>query len=260
MTNSPRVLGIDIETAPILAYTWGTFKVTIPNNMIVRDWHLLSFGAKWLGEKELIYHDQSQEKDKTNDKPLLKKIHALLNEADMVLAHNGDTFDVPKIKSRMFKYKIRPFAPFKKLDTLKESRKTFGFTSNKLEFISEIVGCPKDKHHAFPGFELWQGCMDNNPRAWAEMKKYNLRDVVALEKTYLQMRPWMEGHPNVANYGERKTIACPKCGGEVGLDGYYYTQTGKYHQFQCKNKACGGWARGRKLVSDKFHRSLQLSN
>jgi hypothetical protein len=44
------------------------------------------------------------------------------------------------------------------------------------------------------------------------MRRYNIRDVVALEPLYLKLRPWIEGHPNVAVYSDSDEVACPKCG------------------------------------------------
>ena len=48
----PKVLYVDIETKPIKAWIWGTFNQNIPLNMIIEDWSVLSWSAKWADSPE----------------------------------------------------------------------------------------------------------------------------------------------------------------------------------------------------------------
>jgi len=257
--KSPRILLLDIETAPILAQVWRIWDENIGLEQIRGDKHLLSFAAKWLGEKDVIYEDQSKAPHLEDDTQLLKSLWNLLNEADVVIAHNGRAFDVPMIKARMVIQGFAPPSPFRHVDTLMESRK-FGFTSNKLEYLAGKLGCPKGKHKEFAGFELWKECLEKNPRAWAEMKKYNIRDVHALEVVYLRLRPWIDGHPNVAIFTASGEVRCPKCGGKVKEESgkWRFTNFGRYKNYFCT--FCHGWSRGRMLLNDKKERNLQLAN
>lgn len=84
-----RTLILDIETAPILANVWRTWKENVGMDQIRADWYILSFSAKWLGAKRVMYFDQSKAKDIEDDTFLMRKLHELLNEADIVVAHNG---------------------------------------------------------------------------------------------------------------------------------------------------------------------------
>ena len=43
----PKILVIDIETSPVLANVWRLFKENVGLNQIQKDWHLLSYSAKW---------------------------------------------------------------------------------------------------------------------------------------------------------------------------------------------------------------------
>jgi len=259
MCDQPKILLIDIETAPILASVWGLWDQNVGINQISLDWHLLSFAAKWLGDKKVFYEDQSKVKHIENDKALLVKMTKLLDEADIVVAHNGNSFDVPKLRARMILSGLKPPSTFRSIDTLKEAKKLFNFTSNKLEYLSQkLTDAPKDKHKEFPGFELWSECLAHNPRAWAEMKKYNIRDIYALEKVYIAMRPWIEGHPNLGMYVNSENPVCPKCRGHVQARGFAITNFGKYQRYQCQK--CGGWSRGRTMLNSKQSRKRQLSN
>ena len=255
-----KVLFIDVETSPLISYTWGIWQENIGLNQIKEDWHLLAFSAKWLGAKNIIYQDQSEAKHIENDKPLVKSIWHLLDDADIVVSQNGASFDIPKIKARMLFHKIKPHSPFKQVDTLRVAKHTFGFTSNKLEYMSEkFTDAPKDKHKEFPGFELWKECLKGNKRAWAEMRKYNIQDTIALEKLYLEMQPWISKHPNMGMFVDAGGSVCPKCGSnKIEKRGYFYTSVGLYQRYHCR--ACGGWSHGRTILNSKEDRKIQLSN
>lgn len=258
--TSPRILIADIETAPILANVWRTWKENVGLNQIEHDWYLLSYSAKWLGAKRVMYHDQSRAVDMENDYELMLKLHRTLDEADIVVAHNGKKFDMRKINARFILNGLPPPSPYVVIDTMLEARKHFAFTSNRLIYLTDqLCTQKKDEHAQFPGFELWKQCLAGNKAAWAEMKKYNIQDTVSLEELYLKLRPWMEGHPNVATYANPEHPTCPKCGSDnVIQKGYRHTQTGRYARFLCND--CGGWSRGRSLVNTKEVRSNLLIN
>lgn len=248
----PKTLITDIETAPIRAFVWRCFKENIGFNQIANDWHMLSFCAKWLHKPDVLYYDQSKRRNYEDDRVLLGRMHKLLTEADIVVAHNGKKFDMRKINARLIMNGYRPPAPYKVVDTLLEARKAFGFTSNRLAALTKqlVPDTVKDDHKEFPGFELWDECLKRNPRAWAVMREYNIQDVLSLEALYLKLRPWMEGHPNVGAYLENDKPTCPKCGStNMRRQGYRMTQVGKYSRFQCTD--CGGWARGRLTENSK---------
>lgn len=257
---APKILLLDIETAPILGNVWSLWKQNVGLNQIKNDWYILSFCAKWLGENKIIYHDQSKVRDVEDDQLLLVKLHALLDEADYVVAHNGKNFDVKKINARLITKGFMPYSPITVIDTLLEVRKVANFTSNKLEWLTGVLCQEKKlKHGKFPGFELWKECLRGNPKAWREMRLYNIQDVVSLEELYLKLRPWMEGHPNVATQLHPDTPTCPKCGSDhLNAKGYRYTVACQYVRYQCQ--ACGGWSRGRYTVNKGDTRKNLLSN
>lgn len=256
--TQPRILVLDIETAPVLAYVWRTFKENVSWDQISTDWYILSFAAKWLGDPRVIYHDQSKKRNIEDDRDLMKKLHKLLDEADVVIAHNGKKFDIRKIKARFILNGFPPVSPFRIIDTMLEARKEFAFTSNRLAALTDMLCTEKKLSHAkFPGFELWAQCLKGNPEAWAEMREYNIQDVISLEELYLKLRPWMEGHPNVAAFTDPDEVTCPKCGStHVIKKGHRFTQTGKYVRYLCQG--CGGWSRGRLMVNSKETRNNLL--
>lgn len=259
----PRILLVDIETAPIVAHVWQTrlWNTNVGVDQIIRDTHLLSFAAKWLGDKEIMYEDQSGVRSVKDDTRLLKSLWVLLDAADIVVVQNGVAFDLPTVMARMMAKGIQPPSPFKVVDTCTLARKKFNFSSNKLEFLAEAMGCKvkKQKHRKFPGIELWQECLDGNKEAWKEMKIYNKADVEVLEEVYLKMRPWMSQHPNVGIFIKDDKAHCPKCGStSLHKRGTRTTEIGEYQQYYCNS--CHGYSRGRTLMNDKEHRKNQLAN
>lgn len=251
----PRILTLDIETAPIEAYVWRIRDENIGLEQIKEDWSILAFAAKWIDQKAVTYSDTSGRGAKKirDDKKLCRQLHALLDEADIVVCQNGKRFDLPKINSRLLLHGFKPPSPVRVVDTYLVDRRIFGHTSNKLAWVSKVyTDAPKSDHKHFPGFELWAECLKDNPRAWREMRKYNIRDVVATEKLYMKIRPWIDGHPNMAAYSSTTKSECPKCGhGVQQARGFSVTQAGRYQRFQCQG--CGGWSRGKAnaLTPDK---------
>lgn len=239
-----KILIIDVETAPNIAYVWGAWKQNVGLKQWLERGHIMSFAAKWLDSPYIFY----EENRKSNDKKIVKSIYKLLDEADIVVAHNGKKFDLPVIVGRGVVHGFTPPSPYFVVDTLETARKELRLVSNSLANLCEELGLPQKKNHQkFPGFELWLECLRNNDKAWEEMKEYNIHDVISLEALYLRLRPYMKNHPNVAR---TEDYACPKCGStNIQWRGYYYTRAGLcYRRFQCKD--CGGWGRVRFTEKD----------
>lgn len=250
-----KVLLLDIETAPTVAYTWRMWKANISQDMIVEGGYMLSCSMKWLGNDEVFYYENRT----TDDRELVDIVIDYLDKADYVIAHNGESFDIPYIKYRAVVHGINPPSPFKIIDTLRIARKEFLFSRNTLANLAKELGVEEKEEHAeFSGFKLWAECLKDNPRAWKVMKKYNIQDVITLEQVYLQLRPWAKEHPNVTVEEEGSTdFRCPKCGStNIHLRGYSFTNSSKYHKYVCKD--CGGWSRTRYTINSIEQRRLLL--
>lgn len=241
-----KVLLIDVETAPNIAYVWGAWKQNVGVNQWVQNSHIMSFAAKWLDEDKIIY----KENRKSDDSKIVKAIYDLLDDAEVVVAHNGDGFDLPTILGRGVVHNYAPPSPYYVVDTYRVSRRKFRFPQNSLAFIAKHLDLPrKGDHKKFPGFELWLGCLRNDDEAWDEMREYNIQDVHTLEALYKRILPYIHNHPNIAE-AEEDTVLCPKCGSDhIHFRGTYKTRVGNpYARFQCQD--CGGWGRMKNLDKD----------
>lgn len=242
-----KILILDIETAPNIAYVWRFFKENVGAKQVIENSYMLSFAAKWLGEKEIYYEDLSNQ----HEKDMLRVLHGLLDSADIVVAHNGDGFDIPHIQGRFVLHGLQPPSPYKQVDTVKVAKKEFNFPSNSLEYLSTVLDLPikKGGHKKFPGFELWLGVLRNDPEAWKEMKEYNIQDIQTLELLYLKFLPYMRFHPNIGVFDNHDHPVCPKCGSNhIQYRGYAHTNVSRFRRFQCND--CGGWGRTRYNVRE----------
>lgn len=240
----PKILYLDIETAPTLGYVWRLWKENIGVKQIKDNMRVLSFSAIWNDdpEKKVMYFEERGK----SDKPLIKKFLELANEADVIIGHNVQNFDCATMNGRAMILGLKPPSPYKVVDTYQVAKNEFKIEANSLEYLSLVLGIKNKKlsHKKFPGFELWAECLVQNDEAWEEMKLYNIVDTLAVREVYKIMRPWIRNHANMAVFEEAEGMICPKCGSHhLQRRGFAYTNVGKYQRFVCKD--CGGWARTR---------------
>lgn len=229
-----KTLLFDIEVAPNLAYVWGKWQQDVI--AYEKEWDILTFAFKWEGDTEV----QSMRSIKNNDYILTKKLWQLFDEADVIIGHNGDKFDIKKSNTRFLAHGMSPPSPYKTIDTLKVARKYFGFNGNSLNDIAKFLGL--DPKIETGGFKLWQGCMKGDTASFNKMIEYNKHDVELLEQIYLKMRPWIESHPNKNLYDATVGLCHVCCSDEIIKRGYLYTKTRKYQRYCCKK--CGKWMQG----------------
>lgn len=233
---------IDIETSFLVVAVWQLGQQFVSKEQVLHDWHIMSFSAKKLGDPEssLIY----METRNGNDKVLLTKLWEIFNEADIIITQNGKKFDEPKVKARMMLAGFKPYKPFKHHDTYLQN-KDKEFTSHSLDYLTDkfCVRYKKLKHKLFSGLSLWKECLgikihyNPNPKAWAEMKKYNNHDVLSDEELYINTRGWSMKSAPAAHNGINQCVMCGSI--NVKKEGWNYTKLYKTQQLSCKE--CGKW-------------------
>lgn len=254
--REPKILVLDIETKPLKVYCWGLFDQNISLDMIIEDWAVMSWAAKWIGNERIFYQDTSQNTDYTKDELIVRGIWELLNECDVVLTQNGKKFDIPKLNAKFVEYKLGPTSPFKHIDTY-SIKKKLGLTSKKLEYTTNKFNeqFKKLKHGKFAGMSLWIECLKGNQEAWAEIKLYNIHDVLALEELYINH---LRKFDNTINYGVYTgTGGCTNCGSdELTEKEFGYTKTGAFQTFLCRR--CGSYSSSKNNELSKATKSRLL--
>jgi hypothetical protein len=243
---TPKVLFWDLENSPNIIAAWDVYDTSAV--WIEEEAHLLSFVAKWLDGPIIVKGLPDYplyKKEPHNDRELAKDVRKLLHEADLVIAQNGDKFDVRKANAAFFKHGIPPPSPYETVDTLKQSRKNFYWPTYNLNDavkradVGEKIKTDKD---------LWRRCEAGDMTAWKSMLKYNKQDVIILEKYYLKLLPWIKNHPH---FKDNKPD-CPNCNStNVQGRGQGFNKLGKVQRYQCMN--CGAW------YQDKYETSKSLS-
>lgn len=239
---SPKILYLDIETSPKLAYIWKFWKENIsPKQVLATEW-IMSFSAIWNDENEVIYEENHDE----DDFEIVAKLIKLLDEADIVIGHNVKKFDCGTISGRALVAELPPPSPYKVIDTYRVAKDKFNFPSNSLEYLTKVLKVKHTKlsHAKYPGFELWKACLAGDAEAWDEMRVYNIHDTLAVREVYYAMRPWISNHPNVSVcYADGKP-RCTACGSHnIHHRGSYHSNSGSYKRFVCVD--CGKWDRSK---------------
>ena len=251
-----KILLLDIETAPLEAYIWSLWTKYVGPSLLKCEWFILTWAAKWLGD-DTVYSRKltSSEALREDDERIMRDLWDFLDEADIIIAHNGERFDVPKINSRFLLNKMSPPSSYKQIDTLRVARKEFGFTHNSLDSLAKLFGIEgKNK----TTMELWIDCKHGSDDALEEMEEYDIQDVIVLEKVYFKMRPYIKGHPNLDLYIDSESPVCPQCGEDslLAVEGkFFYTQAVRYQLYRCSS--CKALSRGKAGI--KYENKKQIS-
>jgi DNA polymerase elongation subunit (family B) len=245
--SKPKILLFDIETTPNLAYVWAKYQQDVLE--YVEEWDILCFGYKWLGQKRVTAVSTAKN---GSEEDLVRKLWELFDEADIIIGHNGDRFDIRKSNAKFLEYGLTPPSSYQTIDTLKVARKYFNFNSNRLNDLAKTMGLGEKVQTG--GFELWLGCMRDEPKSWKKMIEYCKHDVELLEKIYMEMRPWMTTHPN-HNLFTGETHGCPVCASaKTQRRGFSHTRVGKRQRYQCMEEGCGAWSVGEIIRTDVITR------
>lgn len=231
-----NIIVFDIETSPITAYTWDLFPNFLSIDSIVDDWFIICAAWKRVGEAKV--HAVAIDKV-YDDYKVCKTLRNALADADAIIGHNSDQFDVKKLNARLIFHKLEPLPLIPQIDTKKEAKKVARFTSNKLDYLGKyLIGEGKVK----VDYDLWKDVLKGSKVALKKMVAYNKVDVVRDEEVYLRLRPYMKNHPHVGvMIGEHRHLSCPNCGStNVKRNGTKLSRAGIRHQ-ECQCQDCGSY-------------------
>jgi DNA polymerase elongation subunit (family B) len=209
-TTKRKRLFFDIETSPNIGFFWTAgFKLNITTDSIIKERAIICICYKWEEEKEThaLYWDSKQ-----SDKKMLETFIKVANEADELVGHNGDKFDLAWIRTRCLFHRIDMFPNYVTIDTLKVARSKFKFNSNRLNYIAQYLGIGQKIKTEY---DLWKNIVLNKDKeAMDKMIKYCKMDVVLLEKVFKELSNHIppKTHYGVAFGGDRGS--CPECGSD----------------------------------------------
>lgn len=241
------LLYLDFETSPMIVEVYQFYEPQVIR--IRKHIEIISVSWSWEGEDE-IYHmalpDFKGHKaglENVHDKKLVKAFRKVLQNAEYVIAHNGQGFDFRVFRTRLLKNGLDPLHNLRELDTKRWASK-FYFANRKQKNISEEIGTPEKLDHSsgmhYRCYEL------NDPEAWAENKEYNNRDVEGLKANAKKMAPY------IPSFTSSKKVICKNelCRSvHLRRDKYWEVASGWKIQFVCKE--CGKYTTAGEVFKEK---------
>ncbi|WP_141564271.1 ribonuclease H-like domain-containing protein [Mycolicibacterium palauense] len=241
---SARIVTLDIERQAGLAEVWDFSPKFIRPEQFREPPRTICLAWKWLGDDAIHF---ASEWDDTHE-GMIRKAHAVLDEADYVIGWNSAKFDIKHLRSHFLEYGILPPASHVDIDLMVNLKREFQFLYNRMAFIADTLGLDgKDKTP--PG--MWSDLRSEKrgvvTRARKAMEKYNRRDVELTEELYHLMLPWVKGINLNLFKPEGSMPVCPNCGsGNYRLKGTRPTATRLYQRIHCND--CGKWGQFTKSV------------
>jgi hypothetical protein len=240
MGNSPKVLLYDIETSlqPVAVFDL-KYNDYINHENVLAERHLVSICWKWLGESKvhsvsLLDDPKRFAKDIHDDYHVVKTIHEVMSQADVIVAHYGDSFDKKYVDTRIIYHGLEPLPPITSVDTKKVASQRFRFNSNRLDYLGQYLKVGR-KIKTEPG--LWLEVMKGSRKAIKSMVTYNKQDVLLLESVFKKLIPYIANHINRELFGK---TGCPRCGSsKVQSRGFHRAISRVYRRYHCQ--ACSGW-------------------
>jgi hypothetical protein len=225
-------LFLDIETSPNVGLFWKPGnKLHIGPDAIVKERGIICACWKWEGEKtvqSITWDPASQD-----DTRVVKRMAALIAEADEVVAHNGQSFDLAWIRGRCVQLGV-PMSPRLVVqDTYRLSRSLFNLNSHTLDYLGGYLGLG---HKAPSGFSLWKKIvMDKCQTSLGKMVLYCKRDVDLLQQVWDKLMPYTVSKTHVTGYIGQ----CPECGSHNLITRKRRFTAAGHKQVQMQCKDCG---------------------
>lgn len=239
----PKILLLDTEVSPKEGFFWNVWNTNINSVFLKHDSNIICWSAKFLFDSKM-HHDcqTAKEAENRDDKRIVKSLYDLMNEADVIVAHNLDKYDYPIIKTRGLIHGFQPLKSLLGIDTLKQVKKEFKFTWNSLNWISSVLN---KEEKLKTDYSLWLKVLEGDKKSLNYMQEYCDKDVLILEDTYLKIRPYIKGHPNLNLMTEAfDGHNCTNCGSKAELTNEdYFTPSGVFQSYKCT--VCGKRSRGR---------------
>ena len=250
MKNEAKITFFDLETTPNTTATWSLWDNSMSYKQILRERSIICGSWASLGDdnvqavsiKDCKYRYR---RDVYDDYHVVKKLHKVLRESDIIVGHNGDKFDLRFFNGRCLVHGLPPIPPTPTIDTLKILRREFKLNSNRLDYAGQLLGIgQKNKTE----MEMWTDIIDpyvpykTKDKQIDRMVEYNIQDVILLEKLYCTIAGWHRGHPNLGVITHREDD-CPHCGHDelTRCRKNYVTKTAEYEMYTCTK--CFGFSR-----------------
>jgi hypothetical protein len=197
--------------------------------------------AKWYDRPDVY---RLAEWDKGGRRNFLRKVHRLIEQADIIVGHNVDGADLPWLMGDLhIEAGLPPLPPFKTVDTLKVLRKQFksGAPFKSLDAFCQIVGIPS-KTDRYDRLAMERAACEKSLEDRQRLTDYCAGDVIATQGLYDWCRPHIKNHPALFIDGADKLTTCNRCGNQAEpIERRYVANILTYSMRKCVS--CGGYSR-----------------
>lgn len=185
---NPKKLFIDIEVTPDIVYSWGIgHKVNLSHESIIQERQVICVAYKWEGENKIY----CVEWDNGDDRELLKKVSSLIYQADDIIGHNVQEFDIKFLRGRCLYHGIPFPQKLNIIDTYKESKNLFRLNSMRLDYLGKFLF---SQGKTKTDFQMWKDITENNSKyteSLNKMVKYCKDDVSLLVEVYNKIKGYL---------------------------------------------------------------------
>lgn len=197
----------------------------------------------WEGEKKadlLTIHSDKKHfiRNPIDDKPILKKLSVILNQADYCVAHYGSRFDRNFINTRLEYHNLPRLKPTPLYDTWIILRKQFLLHSNKLDTALKFFHSPVQKLDLT--YDEWSLTTAGHIPSLNKLAEHCRNDVLSLHWLWVEhLKKYQRGLMSRSMFAgeERK---CSFCGEHRLLSWGKCYFGGKFRQrYRCAS--CFGW-------------------
>lgn len=195
-------------------------------------------GYKWLGEDKVycpsIMDYEGWKDDLINDRKLIKELHRVITQADMVVTFYGKGFDLKWMNSKCLEYGLSVLPNSPHVDLFFVAKTNLNLSRKSLENIGRYLKLPNKKYRV--SGDIWKQARIGNESAIQKVIEHCKADVLMTEKLYYRLRPLIRTHPRVAGWEP-----CRNCGSDrLQKRGTAITSTkGKRIRVMCTK--CGAW-------------------
>jgi hypothetical protein len=246
--NKPRILYWDIETSlmPVAVFQLANNDWIDPSS-ILQERYVICAAWAWNDEPKVhtvsvLDNPKLYKKNPHDDTHVIKTLHSVLSEADVIVHHNGDSFDKRYVDTRILVNKLPALPPITSIDTYKTAKSKLLLASNKLDYLGKLLGVGQ-KIQTTSG--LWMRVLNGDAKAVKEMVDYNKQDVLLLRNVFRKLQAYIPNYINRELFGSE---GCPRCGStKIQSRGVHRAISRVYRRFHCQE--CGGWFRS--VTNDK---------
>lgn len=233
-----RVLLLDMELTFAVYYAYPSKREQyLSDRNIIHNQFCTCAAWKWLDEVSTYVVNITEDKKRfkknfRDDYIVALKLHDLMTQADIIVAHNGDNFDIKHANALFIKHGLGPIPLRKSIDTLKVARKYFAFPGNSLDSLAKRFG--------FGGKNQkpnWYKMTEGDKKEINIAARYCKNDVVQLENVFNKMKPYINTFPKLRKYKD-DISCCEVCQSKLlrykGLD---FDGAKQYSRIKCME--CG---------------------